>query len=119
MSEQIGRRAFVKKLKDNLPALTEHLPDLPMKLHKIVDEAASGRLEINWKSEELVKLRREIRNNHRNMIAIISGSTLLLSGTLLVVFGQGDLIPSTVASLLGGGLGIAGGVALIKGWWDS
>ncbi len=119
MSEQIGRRAFINKLKTNLPAITEHLPDLPVKLNKIIEEASSGRLEIKWKSEELNKLRHEIRNNHRKTIAIISGSTLLLSGTLLLVFGSGALLPATATSLLGGSLGIGGGLVLIRGWWNS
>ncbi len=119
MSEQIGRRAFIKKLKTNLPALTEHLPDLPVKLHKIIEEAASGKLELQWRSEELNKLRREVRSNHRTTVTIISGSTLLLSGTLLLVFGSGALIPATAASLIGGGLGIGGGLVLLRGWWSS
>ncbi|MCU7795579.1 MAG: ubiquinone biosynthesis regulatory protein kinase UbiB [Candidatus Thiodiazotropha sp. (ex Myrtea spinifera)] len=119
MSEQIGRRAFINKLKKNIPALTEHLPDLPNKLNKIIDEAATGRLAIQWKSEELVKLRKEIKRDHRNTVTIISGSTMLLSGTLLLVFGTTALIPATAASLIGGGLGIGGGLVLIRGWWDS
>jgi ubiquinone biosynthesis protein len=119
MSEQIGRRAFFKKLQSNIPGITEHLPDLPVKLNKIIEEASSGRLEIQWKSEELLNLRREIRNNHRNTITIISGSTLLLSGTLLIVFGSGALLTATMASLLGGGLGISGGLVLLRGWWSS
>jgi ubiquinone biosynthesis protein len=119
MSEQIGRRAFINKLKSNLPAITEHLPDLPVKLNKIIEEASSGRLEIQWKSDELIRLRREIRNNHRNTVTIISGSTLLLSGTLLMVFGASSLMPSTLASLLGSGLGIGGGLTLIRGWLNS
>ncbi len=119
MSEQIGRRAFIKKLKTNLPAITEHLPDLPVKLNKIIEEASSGRLEIQWKSDELRRLRREIHNNHRNTITIISGSTLMLSGTLLLVFGSSSLLPVTLASLLGSGLGIGGGLTLIRGWWNS
>jgi len=119
MSEQIGRRAFINKLKTNLPAITEHLPDLPIKLNKIIEEAASGRLEIQWKSEELVRLRKEIRYNHRSTVTIISGSTMLLSGTLLLVFGSGALIPAAAANLIGGGLGIGGGLVLIRGWWSS
>jgi ubiquinone biosynthesis protein len=119
MSEQIGRRAFFKKLQSNIPGITEHLPDLPVKLNKIIEEASSGRLEIQWKSEELLNLRREIRNNHRNTITIISGSSLLLSGTLMMVFGSGALLPATMASLLGGGLGISGGLVLLRGWWSS
>jgi ubiquinone biosynthesis protein len=119
MSEQIGRRAFTNKIKKNLPAFTEHLPDLPLKLNKIIDEAAAGKLEIQWKSEELNKLRREIDQNHRNTVAIISGSTLFLSGTLLLIFGPGTLIPATVASFLGSGLGLSGGLILLRRWWSS
>ncbi|MCU7811550.1 MAG: ubiquinone biosynthesis regulatory protein kinase UbiB, partial [Candidatus Thiodiazotropha sp. (ex Notomyrtea botanica)] len=107
------------KLKKNLPALTEHLPDLPNKLNKIIDEAATRRLAIQWKSDELVRLRREIKSNHRSTVTIISGSTMLLSGTLLLVFGATALIPATAASFIGGGLGIGGGLVLIRGWWDS
>jgi ubiquinone biosynthesis protein len=116
MSEQIGQRAFVKKLKTNLPAIAEHLPDLPIKLHKIVEEAASGHLEIQWKSEELIKLRKEIKQNHQNTTSIISGAALLLSGTLLAVFGPGTAIPSTAVNLIGGGMGIVGGLVVIRGW---
>jgi ubiquinone biosynthesis protein len=119
MSEQIGRRAFINKLKNNLPAITEHLPDLPVKINKIIEEASSGRLEIQWKSDELLRLRREIKSNHRSTVTIISGSTLLLSGTLLLVFGSGALIPATAASLIGGGLSISGGLVLIRSWWSS
>ncbi len=119
MSEQIGRRAFFNKIKNNLPAITEHLPDLPVKLNKIIEEASSGRLELQWKSEELVKLRRDIHHNHRNTVTIISGSAMLLSGTLLLVFGSGALIPATAAGLIGGGLGIGGSLVLLQGWWSS
>jgi ubiquinone biosynthesis protein len=119
MSEQIGRRAFFKKLQSNIPGITEHLPDLPVKLNKIIEEASSGRLEVQWKSDELLRLRSEIRHNHRNTVTIISGSALLLSGVLLLIFGSASLLSVTMASLLGGGLGIGGALVLIRGWWAS
>ena len=119
MSEQIGQRAFIKKMKANLPVLTEHLPDLPIKLNKIINEAADGKLQIQWKSEELVELRKEIRNNHQNIIAIVSGSSLLLSGTLLLVFGSNAPIPPQFASLAGSLVGLTGAIVLSKTWWDS
>ncbi|MES9847802.1 MAG: ubiquinone biosynthesis regulatory protein kinase UbiB, partial [Candidatus Thiodiazotropha sp.] len=87
MSEQIGRRAFVGKLKQNLPEIAEHLPDLPKKLNKIIDDAASGRLELKWKSDELDMLHKQLRQNHRNTITTIAGGAMLLSGSLLLVFG--------------------------------
>jgi ubiquinone biosynthesis protein len=119
MSEQIGRRAFVGKLQKNLPELAEHLPDLPHKLHKIIDDTASGRLEIKWKSEELGRLRKQLRHNHRNTVSAITGGTMLLSGSLLLVFGNGGLLPLTLATTLGVGLAIGGGFLLLKSWFDA
>jgi ubiquinone biosynthesis protein len=119
MSEQIGRRAFVAKLKKNLPGLAEHLPDLPQKLHKIVDDAASGRLEIRWRSDELRMLGKQLRRNHRNTVSAITGGAMLLSGSLLLVFGSGGLLPVTLATALGTGLGTGGGFLLLKSWFDA
>ncbi|MES9839937.1 MAG: ubiquinone biosynthesis regulatory protein kinase UbiB [Candidatus Thiodiazotropha endolucinida] len=119
MSEQIGRRAFVGKLKQNLPEIAEHLPDLPKKLNKIIDDTASGRIELKWKSDELDMLRKQLRQNHRNTITTIAGGAMLLSGSLLLVFGSGGLLPITLATVLGTGLGAGGGFLLIKGWFDT
>ncbi|MBW9267691.1 MAG: ubiquinone biosynthesis regulatory protein kinase UbiB [Candidatus Thiodiazotropha sp. (ex. Lucinisca nassula)] len=119
MSEQIGRRAFVGKLKQNLPEIAEHLPDLPKKLNKIIDDAASGRLELKWKSDELDMLHKQLRQNHRNTITTIAGGAMLLSGSLLLVFGSGGLLPITLATVLGTGLGAGGCFLLIKGWFDT
>jgi ubiquinone biosynthesis protein len=116
MDEQIGRTAFLRKLKGNLPKMSEHLPDLPGKIHKLIHDAESGNLELKWKSDELIRMRKDLRKNHRNSIAVISGSAMLVSGTLLLVFGSGALIPATAATLLGSGLGISGGLVLLRSW---
>ncbi|MCG7929634.1 MAG: ubiquinone biosynthesis regulatory protein kinase UbiB [Candidatus Thiodiazotropha lotti] len=116
MSEQIGRRAFVGKLKKNLPQIAENLPDLPNKLNKIIDDAAAGKLTLNWESQELQKLRQQMQHNHLNTLTTISGSALLLSGSLLLVFGSGGLIPATLATALGFGLGSGGGILLLRSW---
>ncbi|MCU7878346.1 MAG: ubiquinone biosynthesis regulatory protein kinase UbiB [Candidatus Thiodiazotropha sp. (ex Lucinoma borealis)] len=119
MSEQIGQRAFIGKLKKNLPEIAEHLPDLPNKLNKIIDEAASGRLELKWKSDELDNLREQLHSNHRNTVTTISGSAMLMSGSLLLVFGSGGLLPVTLATALGVGLGIGGVLLLLKSWLNA
>jgi ubiquinone biosynthesis protein len=116
MSEQIGRRAFVGKLKKNLPLIAENLPDLPNKLNKIIDEAATGKLTLNWQSDDLQKLQQQMQRNHLNTLTTISGSAMLLSGSLLLVFGSGGLIPLTLATALGFGLGGGGGILLLKSW---
>jgi ubiquinone biosynthesis protein len=119
MHEQIGREAFVRKVKQNLPKFAEHLPDLPGKIHKLINDAQAGNLELNWKSEELVKLRQDLQQNHRNTLAMIAGSSMLLSGTLLLLFGANALIPATLTTLIGGSLGAGGGLVLLGTWWTS
>ncbi|MEJ2406889.1 MAG: ubiquinone biosynthesis regulatory protein kinase UbiB [Candidatus Thiodiazotropha sp.] len=119
MSEQIGRRAFLGKLKKNLPLIAENIPDLPMRINKIIEDAANGQLLIQWQSEELEQLRKQMKRNHRHTLSALSGSALLMSGTLLLVFGSGGLLSVTLASGLGIGLGAGGGLLLLKSWFNS
>ncbi|MET0029633.1 MAG: ubiquinone biosynthesis regulatory protein kinase UbiB [Candidatus Thiodiazotropha sp.] len=119
MSEQIGRRAFLGKLKKNLPLIAENIPDLPIRLNKIIEDAANGQLLIQWQSEELDQLRRQMKRNHQNTLSALSGSALLVSGSLLLVFGAGGLLPVAVASGLGMGLSAGGGLLLLKSWFNT
>jgi ubiquinone biosynthesis protein len=119
MSEQIGRRAFLGKLKKNLPLIAENIPDLPIRINKIIEDAANGQLLIQWQSEELEQLRKQMKRNHRHTLSALSGSALLMSGTLLLVFGSGGLLSVTLASGLGIGLGAGGGLLLLKSWFNS
>jgi ubiquinone biosynthesis protein len=119
MSEQIGRRAFLGKLKKNLPLIAENIPDLPIRINKIIEDAANGQLLIQWQSEELEQLRKQMKRNHRYTLSALSGSALLMSGTLLLVFGSGGLLSVTLASGLGIGLGAGGGLLLLKSWINS
>ncbi|MET0089621.1 MAG: ubiquinone biosynthesis regulatory protein kinase UbiB [Candidatus Thiodiazotropha sp.] len=119
MSEQIGRRAFLGKLKKNLPLIAENIPDLPIRLNKIIEDAANGQLLIQWQSEELDQLRRQMKRNHQNTLSALSGGALLVSGSLLLVFGAGGLLPVAVASGLGIGLSAGGGLLLLKSWFNT
>jgi ubiquinone biosynthesis protein len=116
---QIGREAFLRKVRTNLPKFGEHLPDLPGKLHKVINDAQSGNLELNWKSDELIRLRKDLHQNHRHTLSVITGSAMLLSGTLLLVFGPGALISAPAATFLGSGLGAGGGLMLLSSWISS
>jgi ubiquinone biosynthesis protein len=73
MSEQVGMRAFVNNLRANVPVWTETLPEIPHLLHQVLDQAVNGRLRVEWTSEELHKLRRELRtSNRRNASAMLA-----------------------------------------------
>ncbi|TVT59786.1 MAG: ubiquinone biosynthesis regulatory protein kinase UbiB [Sedimenticola thiotaurini] len=116
MKDQVGPKAFTRKLKKNLPQMTEYAADMPILLHKVLVDAAEGRLELNWKSEELEKLRADSKMHQRNLIGAISGGTLLITGTLTLLLGPGQLLSATAVTTAGLGLSAVGGLTLLRSW---
>jgi ubiquinone biosynthesis protein len=116
MKEQVGPKAFTRKLRKNLPQMTEFAADMPILLHKVLRDAAEGRLELNWKSAELEQLRQDARRHQRHLLSAISGGSLLLAGTLLLLLGPGQLLPAGAVTSTGLGLSFLGGYALIRSW---
>ncbi|MCB1867560.1 MAG: ubiquinone biosynthesis regulatory protein kinase UbiB [Gammaproteobacteria bacterium] len=116
MEEQVGPKAFSRKLRKNLPKMAEHAADMPLLLHKVLNDAAEHRLELNWKSEELGLLRKELKESTRNTIAALSGGSMLISGALLLTLGPSILLPASVVTGAGIGLSSAGGLLLIHSW---
>lgn len=119
MKEQVGPKAFTRKLKKNLPQMTEYAADMPILLHKVLRDASEGRLELNWKSAELEQLRQDTRRHQRHLLAAISGASLLLTGTLLLLLGPGQLLPATAVTSTGLGLSALGGFTLIRTWFKA
>ncbi|WP_428606412.1 ubiquinone biosynthesis regulatory protein kinase UbiB [Sedimenticola sp.] len=119
MKEQVGPKAFTRKLKKNLPQMTEYAADMPILLHKVLRDASEGRLELNWKSTELEQLRRDAQRHQRRLITAVSGGTLLLTGTLMLLLGPGQLLPTSAVAAAGLGLSAVGGIALIRTWLRS
>jgi len=54
-----------------------------MLLHRTLQQAADGKLRVQWQSRELEKLREQMRrSSHRSLSAILGGS-LLISASLI------------------------------------
>ncbi len=110
MSEQIGTRAFLNRVKENVPQWGEKLPEIPSLVHEVLHQARHGKLQIQSNSDELQKIRGEIRRaNHRNFFAIL-GSALIISASL--VYGLDGHSPrmaygAPILTWILGGLGIA------------
>ncbi|MCW8827725.1 MAG: ubiquinone biosynthesis regulatory protein kinase UbiB [Gammaproteobacteria bacterium] len=116
MSEQIGTRAFFNRLKDNVPQWGEKLPEIPALVHEVLHQARNGKLEVRTNSEELQKIRREMRRaNQRTFFAILGGS-LIISAAL--IFGLDGYAPPIAygAPVATWGLGILGTVILLLNW---
>jgi ubiquinone biosynthesis protein len=83
MSEQVGPRAFVRNLRANVPVWTETLPEIPQLLHQVLDQAANGRLRVEWTSEDLKKLRRELRMANRRSVAATLAAGFAIAAALI------------------------------------
>jgi ubiquinone biosynthesis protein len=94
MSEQVGVRAFAHNLRTSVPLWTEKLPEIPQLLHQVLDQAANGRLRVEWHSEELHKLRRELRAANRRSIAAILGAGAAIAAA--VIYGLDGYAPAMV-----------------------
>ena len=116
MEDQVGPKAFTRKLKKNLPQMTEHAADMPLLVHRALCDAVEGRLEVNWKSDDLRALRREMKEHQRNTIGAIGGSAMLLSGALFLTLGPSVLLPAYLVTAAGTGLSVAGLLVLAFAW---
>ncbi len=114
MKEQVGPKAFARKLKKNLPQIAEHAADMPVIAHKVLQDAAEGRLELKWRSEELEHLRRDMKENQRQTVATISGGAMLISGCLMLTLGPSVLLPAAPVAFIGISLGSIGAALLLS-----
>lgn len=117
-AEQVGPRALFRKIREDLPLWSERLPDLPELLHKSLSQAADGKLRVEWHSEELHKLREEMKHQrHRHLLGITGGS-LIISAAL--IYGLDGYAPAVIggAPLLSWIGGILGTFCLLAAWSD-
>ena len=112
MAEQVGPNAFAKRVKATLPQLSEDLPEVPLLIHRVLRKAADGELSLNWQSEQLERIRDEIRTgNHRTRVSL-AGATLTLAGVL----SAGLLDASIGFDPLWLGAGLGGTGLLLLAW---
>ena len=118
MSEQVGARAFVGRMGRSLPEWGERLPEIPQLLHRTLQQAAEGKLQVQWQSRELEKLREQMRRSSQRSLSAILGGAFLISASL--IYGLDGYTPAMIggAPLL---TWILGGLAvffLVYAWAD-
>jgi len=82
MAEQVGAKAFLRRIKETLPQLSEDLPEMPLLAHRVLRRAADGELTMRWQSQQLEQIRDEIRAGNQRTQTALAGATLTLSGVL-------------------------------------
>ena len=112
MSEQVGPPAFLRRVKEAFPQMTEDLPEVPLLAHRVLRKAVDGDLKIQWESQQLAQIRAEIRSGNRRSQLSIAGATLIIGGILAggVLAGEIGVDPVWLSGSLSG-FGI-----LLLGW---
>jgi len=116
MSEQVGARAFVGRLKRSFPEWSERLPEIPELVHRTLQQASEGKLHLQWDSRELEKLRKQMQRSSQRTIYAILGGALLVSAS--VIYGLDGYTPAMLggAPLLTWVFGGMAAVLLLVAW---
>jgi ubiquinone biosynthesis protein len=112
MSEQVGPKAFLRRVRDTLPQLSEDLPEVPLLAHRVLRKAVDGKLQIQWQSSQLDDIRDEIRAGNRRTQTTLAGGSLIVGGILAA----GLLAPSAEFNPQWLGAGMGGGGLLLLLW---
>jgi ubiquinone biosynthesis protein len=113
MEEQIGAKAMLRNLKDDLPYLLEKLPEIPGLVYKSMKIYADGEYHAK-QVDELKKIRQVISQNHRRSTYVTSGSAAIVGAS--VIYALADSVPMMLgAPVLAWLAGITGVLLVISG----
>jgi len=115
MREQLSPRTLLRELRSGAPKWLARLPRLPELLHETLERAHDGELSLEWKSNELVKLREQLRISERRSYCAIAGGSLIVSAALLSdLTGDGNL--ASVGGMSALAAAVVGLFLLWRGW---
>lgn len=103
MDEQVGGRALLKDLRENLPQFRDAMRELPGIIHHLGEQATEGRIKFNLQSPELRQIREQLGNQQRQRYWLTAAATAVISGVLVMTLGT--------TPVLAWGLLAAGGIA--------
>jgi hypothetical protein len=84
MDEQVGGRAILKDVRENLPQLRDAMRQLPAILQRLGEQAENGRVDVNLRSVELAQLREQIVLQRRQRYWLAIAATGAVTGTLVL-----------------------------------
>ncbi len=87
MDEQVGGRAMLRDVRENLPQFRDALRELPAILHHLGEQAAEGRIRFNLQSPELRDIREQLDAQRRQRYWLAAAATCIVSGALVLTLG--------------------------------
>jgi len=82
MEDQIGARALLRNLKDDLPYLIEKMPEMPGLIYKSLKVYSDGEYHLKQVAE-IKKIRDEIKQNNHRSVTVLSGTGLIVSASII------------------------------------
>jgi ubiquinone biosynthesis protein len=116
MREQMGPRAFLRTLRREAPKWWELAPQLPGLLHDALQRLRRGEPDVETRHHDFERLRAQLRANHRRLYLAVSGSGLIVAGTLLLSAPLSVAYGFSLIQPLGWGLASLGGLLLLRAW---
>jgi len=107
MNEQVGPRAVVDSLRENLPQLRDAMRQLPGVIHNLSEQAQQGTLNVRMDTSEFKAIHMQLRRQQRQRFRIGIGATAAVCGTLVLTLGS--------VAWLGWGLLAFGCIAILAG----
>jgi ubiquinone biosynthesis protein len=107
MSEQLGGKAALDRLKEDLPQIRDALRELPGVIRYFSERISHDDLKFDLRAPEIERLRREIVAQQRQRYLVTAGATSVIAGTLVLILGA-TAWPGWLLIAAGSGLGIAG-----------
>ena len=100
MDEQVGGRALLKDVRENLPQLRDAMRELPVILRQLGEQASDGKIRLDMQSPELGKIQEQLSEQRRQRYWLTVAATGVVAGTLVLTLGT---MPLLGWSLLAGG----------------
>jgi ubiquinone biosynthesis protein len=100
MDEQVGGRAMLKDVRENLPQLRDALRELPAILNHVGEQVAEGRMLFNVQSPELEEIRKQLHEQRRQRYWLTTAATSVVTGALIMTLGA---VPWVGWALMGAG----------------
>ena len=118
MRDQLGTRALLREVRRQAPTWGETLPALPGLAYDALKLARSGDIEVQLRSEELDRMRAEIRRANQRTVLAVTGAALLIGASVILAVGEARYPVLWGAPVWTWVLGGAGIILTSAAWWS-
>ncbi len=91
MEDQVGVRAVLRTLKDDLPYIIEKMPEMPNLVYKSLKAHADGEYHLK-QINEMKKIGQQLNQNHQSSLIVITGGSLFVAASIIYSLAEVTLV---------------------------